>query len=840
MDKHISGDWQGKMIGRYQLLQLLGRGGMSEVWLATDTQLLRQVALKLLPTVLTNDRAYLQDFAYEARAAASLEHPHILGIHDFGEQEGERGEVIPYLVMPHVPGGTLRERLSAAQGPLPIQESLRYLRQAAQAIDYAHSKQILHRDIKPANMLLREDWLLLADFGIAKVLNSGATRGQTYAGAGTPEYMAPEQILGQAQAASDRYSLAVVAYQLFTGRQPFHGVTPSDTIAQQLQAPLPPPRQLNPQIPPAVENLLVMALSRQIEARPPSCTVLVSSLQQAWMNGVQTDHDPEVTHLAPWSRRLQQVTPTPGSPLVSGSSSPAFSAGPGASSPGLQPVAGVSSPLHPGAPTGSLQSGATPVLPTPLTSDAQPQTPFVSRTMTDYGATLPSERPTGDPFATFSMANPAPSPTLPPRTFEQKVGRRTILIGGTVAAVAVIGGGAVALAALQGHQPVVHQGPISTLTPVLGPRELVAGVPVLSLTGHTDSVWTASWNPNGRYLMTAGKDGNIMLWDIGTNLKQSAANPTLATPRHSWTVAGIKFANLTDGVCWTLDGQKIVAGNDFTDKAYVLDAFGTSDNPTVYNDVDASASGGSAIYTDVSPGPLKGQFTILNETQAQVWKIGQTDRPEINYNNGTSSDADNISKANWSRDGKTLAALNSVLSATRRLLLWKSTDRLHPQSLNFPPRPKDYRFFVLADTVAWSPVEERLLLTSNGDVGVLWDARQGKPLLTLGTSANASTPVVGQMCWSPNGRYIAGSYTVLGTDATTALNPQIVIWDIKALLASAASPTDVQMPALTFVAQGSIKHTMSITDLEWSPGGRYLATSSLDKTVLLWKVDGAS
>lgn len=816
MDKHLTGDWQGKMIGRYQLIQLLGRGGMSEVWLAIDTQLRRQVALKILPTVLANDRAYLQDFAYEARAAASLEHPHILGVHDFGEQEVEQGEVIPYLVMPHVPGGTLRERLHAANGPLPIHESLRYLRQAAQAIDYAHSKQVLHRDIKPANMLLREDWLLLADFGIAKALNSGATRGQTYAGAGTPEYMAPEQIMGQAQPASDRYSLAVVAYQLFTGRQPYHGATPTDTIAQQLQAPLPSPRQANPQVPQDVENLLVMALSRNIETRPPSCTVLVNALQQAWMGGVQAEPDPEATHLAPWSKRLQNSAPLPSAPLALGSSSPALPQMSGASAPNLLPV--------PPAPNAASMSG---------------QTPLASRTITDYGATFSPERPVGDPFATSTAYNAAQAPTLPPRTFEQKVGRRTILIGGAVAAAAVIGGGVFVLEALQGHRSVIPHGPGTTPTPVLGPIKLVAGVPVLSLTGHTDGVWTASWSPDGRYLMTAGKDGNIMLWDIATNLKQSAATPAVATPKHSWTVAGIKFANLTDGVCWTLDGQKLVAGNDFTDKVYVLDAFGTSDTPTVYNDVDASASGGSAIYTDVMPGPLKDHFTVLNETQAQVWKIGQTDRPEINYNNGTSAGEDDIGKASWSRDGKTLAAINSVLSASRKLLLWKSTDRLHPQTLNFPPRPKDYTFFVLADTVAWSPVDERLLLTSNGDVGVLWDAQQGKPLLTLGKSTSTSTPVISQMSWSPNGRYVAGSYTAPGVNATIALNPQIMVWDIKALLTSAISPTDVQAPALTFSAQGSIKHTMSILDLEWSRDGRYLATSSLDKTVLIWKVDGA-
>ncbi len=250
-------------------------------------------------------------------------------------------------------------------------------------------------------------------------------------------------------------------------------------------------------------------------------------------------------------------------------------------------------------------------------------------------------------------------------------------------------------------------------------------------------------------------------------------------------------------------------------------------------------NGSGAIYTSVFPGPLKNHFTALNESQAQVWRIGQTDKPEINYNNGTSSTADGIGKASWSLDGHMLAAINSVLSSSRQLLLWKSTDRLNPQTISFPKRPKDYTFFVLADTVAWSPVDPRLLLTSNGDVAVLWDAQQGTVLLTLGANSNSSVPVIGQMSWSPNGRYVAGSYTALGDNATTSQNPQILIWDIQALLKS-SSPEALQLPTLNFGAQGSMQHTQSILDLEWSPDGRYLATSSLDKTVIIWKVDGAS
>src|SRR5215471_2486042 len=235
MDARQASVWQNRMLGRYRLLRLLGRGGMGEVWLAEDAQLRRQVAVKLLPTVYASDRSYLQDFEREAQSAAGLEHPHILPIHDFGEQRITEDEVVTYLITPYISGGSLLDRIRLVNGPFPPMEVLSYLRQAAEAIDYAHSQNVLHRDIKPANMLLQpastrlansadaastgnaEEWLFLADFGIAKLLTSNTLRSRTHAGSGTPEYMAPEQARGKAEPASNRYSYAMTAYQLYTG-----------------------------------------------------------------------------------------------------------------------------------------------------------------------------------------------------------------------------------------------------------------------------------------------------------------------------------------------------------------------------------------------------------------------------------------------------------------------------------------------------------------------------------------------------------------------------------------------------------------------------------------------
>lgn len=149
-------EWQGKMLDRYRMLHRLGHGGMGQVWQAEDTELHRMVAIKILPSILASEQSFLHAFAYEARAAAALEHPHILAIHAFGEQPISDDEIVTYIVMPYLQGGTLRDVMKRERY-LTRDLAMSYLRQAAEAIDYAHSQQVIHRDIKPANMLLQNE-----------------------------------------------------------------------------------------------------------------------------------------------------------------------------------------------------------------------------------------------------------------------------------------------------------------------------------------------------------------------------------------------------------------------------------------------------------------------------------------------------------------------------------------------------------------------------------------------------------------------------------------------------------------------------------------------------------
>src|SRR5438552_14847770 len=219
--------------GRYRLDRQIGQGGFARVFLSTDLRLRRLVAIKVLNPELNEDEDLLARFEREAQSIADLDHPNILGVHDYGEADGA-----VYLVMPYIAGGALHDKLRAEKRLAPRQAGA-YLRQIAGALDYAHQRGIVHRDIKPQNMLLRaeDDRLLLADFGIAKVLS--ATSGQSQTGVmGTLAYMAPEQLNGHVSRATDVYALGCVLFQMLTGQVPYTGPT-EQVVMGHLSQPVP-------------------------------------------------------------------------------------------------------------------------------------------------------------------------------------------------------------------------------------------------------------------------------------------------------------------------------------------------------------------------------------------------------------------------------------------------------------------------------------------------------------------------------------------------------------------------------------------------------------------------
>src|SRR5947199_2120768 len=205
----------GQRLGNYQLLRYLGEGGFAEVYLGEHIHLGTQAAIKVLHTQLTSDD--VDKFRIEARTIARLIHPHIVRVLEFGV-EGKT----PFLVMDYAPHGTLRQRHPKGV-TLPLPTIVSYVKQVAEALQYAHDEKVIHRDIKPENMLLgRRNDILLSDFGIALVAQSSRYQ-STQDMAGTMAYMSPEQIQGKPRPASDQYSLGIVVYEWLRGRRPFHG-----------------------------------------------------------------------------------------------------------------------------------------------------------------------------------------------------------------------------------------------------------------------------------------------------------------------------------------------------------------------------------------------------------------------------------------------------------------------------------------------------------------------------------------------------------------------------------------------------------------------------------------
>src|SRR5687768_252764 len=249
--------------GRYELGQVLGRGGMAEVYLAMDTRLGRTVAVKTLRADLARDPTFQARFRREAQSAASLNHPAIVAVYDTGEDYIDNVS-IPYIVMEYVDGSTLRELLHSGRKLLP-ERTLEMTIGILQALEYSHRAGIVHRDIKPANvMLTRNGQVKVMDFGIARAMgDSGMTMTQTSAVIGTAQYLSPEQARGeQVDARSDLYSTGCLLFELLTGRAPFVGDSPVAVAYQHVREEPPAPSSLDPDIPPAADAITLKALAK--------------------------------------------------------------------------------------------------------------------------------------------------------------------------------------------------------------------------------------------------------------------------------------------------------------------------------------------------------------------------------------------------------------------------------------------------------------------------------------------------------------------------------------------------------------------------------------------------
>jgi peptide/nickel transport system substrate-binding protein len=348
-------DRTGQQFGNYRLVALLGQGGYAEVYLGQHVRLDLQAAIKVLHAHLTETEA--EHFQQEAQTIATLTHPGIVRVFDYDVQEG-----MPFLVMDYASGGTLRHRYP--RGSLvPLAVIVSSVKQAADALQYAHEQKFIHRDVKPENMLLgRREEVLLSDFGIATIAQSTSSLSASAQGtSGTIAYMAPEQIEGHPRAASDQYALGVVAYEWLCGERPFEGSI-TEVMVKHLSMPPPPLRERMPTIPAEVEQVVLRALTKDPKARFASVSDFATALEQASQRALVptaqlASEQPPLSPAA--ATNYDTVAVAPDHPVLPTEATPSADVPAGA----LEPTVFPSSPLSPDLDTPQSQATAETPLP---------------------------------------------------------------------------------------------------------------------------------------------------------------------------------------------------------------------------------------------------------------------------------------------------------------------------------------------------------------------------------------------------------------------------------------------------------------------------------------------
>ena len=308
----LAGFRPGSVVAGYRLEAQVGAGGMAMVFRARDERLDRLVALKILAPALTADSAFRRRFIAESRAAAAVDDPHIIPVHEAGEAEGAL-----FIAMRFVPGGDLR-RVLEREGPLAPGRAAEFISPVASALDAAHAAGLVHRDVKPANILVdartdRPDHVYLSDFGVSKGATSSVSLTGTGHFLGTPAYSAPEQIQGQAvDGRTDQYALACMAYQMLTGEVPFEREQGMAVLLAHLSEPPPSVCARRPDLPAATDHVLARALAKVPENRYRSCRDFADALREAL--GLAPYH-PRSPSSAPGHPQTQIVSPPPGFPV---------------------------------------------------------------------------------------------------------------------------------------------------------------------------------------------------------------------------------------------------------------------------------------------------------------------------------------------------------------------------------------------------------------------------------------------------------------------------------------------------------------------------------------------
>lgn len=786
-------DRDGQRIGNYRLVRLLGRGGFAEVYLAEHLYLNTRAAVKLLSTHLGNEG--IDGFRKEAQMIASLVHPRIVRVLDFGVEDR-----IPYLVMDHAPNGTLRQRHPRGSR-LPLSLVVSYVQQVAGALQYAHEQRLIHRDVKPENMLLgSNNEVLLSDFGIALAAQSSRSL-KTQNVAGTLAYMAPEQIQAHPRPASDQYALGIVVYEWLGGQRPFQGTLTELAIKHATAAP-PPLRQLAPDLSQAVEYVVLTALHKDPHGRFPTVQAFAQAFEQASRQSSQalagsfapTPIGESLPGYLPSPQQTQEHRPTRSEPVQSHTGHPTYS-GPQGASPSLSSAAATPStwtspavshtpgyvpgPTITGYAAYSEPQGANPSLSSAAATPSTWTPPAVSHT--------PGYAP-GPPTAgqTPSQFTPAwqTGQSLPP-VQGRRLSRR-VAVSVLAAGAAVVGSGLTYYAFTSSRNgqstssgpltlPFTHSGtaPTSSVTTA----SATSTAPLLTFSDHSKTIWAVSWSPDGKYIASASDDGTSHVWDV--------ASKERVLSYHS----GIQPAQSDDGayaVTWLPDSTGIAVG--FGDGTAQIVNLAGRRQTGAYDSTTGGDLRGHLYAVAISP---NGRYIALAgffSDDIQIFDVGTQRRVRA-----LSGHTDSVWSLAWSHNGRSLASGSA--DTTARVWDWQSGKTV----LIYDKQGDDVR------AVSWSPDDARIVSSGLSGPVYIWTADTGQTLLTYGSQSDFEILAA---AWSPDGRYIASAS---GSDASThvwnAHNGQL----LRAFPASA------------------------INSLSWSPDAAHLVTAN-NSVVQVWQI----
>ena len=682
-------DLSGQQFGNYRLVRLLGEGGFAEVYLGEHLHLETEAAVKILRAQLSSDD--IEQFRAEARFIAHLEHPHIVRVLDFGV-EGKT----PFLVMSYAPHGTLRQHHKKGV-PLPLITVVSYVKQIADALQYAHTQRVIHRDIKPENMLVgRRDEILLSDFGIALVAQSSRYQ-HTRDVVGTVAYMAPEQIQGKPRPASDQYALAVVVYEWLSGVRPFSG-TFTEVAVQHAVAPPPPLHEKLPSISLEVEQIVLTALAKDPQQRFASVQAFANALEQA-------SQPTQVTAFS-FPRQSPVVSPqsTQGSDATNATILPSHF-------PLIEPTVeaipqGEHQPPKPGLSRRTLLIG--------LAGLALAGGTLTWFALSRNAGSTPTPHPTATSTSHFLSTQPATSPPSP--------------------------------------TPTAANTPTPSPSAVTSPQ---LGETLLVYRGHTGYVYGVTWaSTDGTRAASASLDTSVQEWDANTrqqyfnyhhakavNDVKSSHNKTHIASAGEDSVVQVRDANGTfiltypnhtdavNTVEWSPDGYHIVsASRDRT--VQVWDAMAGA-LITAYrghtNEVWAAGWSPDGRYV----------VSASADGTAQVWDA-YSGTTLITYTKHTAT----VRAVSWSPDGKRIATASEDLTVH----VW---DAMTGDTLLI------YKGHTgLLRTVAWSNDSTRIVSGARDATAQIWDASTGRTLFTY----RGHTATVFDAQWSPDGtRIVSGS-----------------------------------------------------------------------------------